>query len=271
MPIIRTIPTANFTQFSNELVNTPMSFKAKDVLLHLLEKPEGWTVIKAAICKQLELSRYIVDKSLQWLRKKGYAIYRSSKHGGGQWYIFDTPQPKSAAIPVNTPDRVTPDRGIAPTISNTQTDSNIQKTTTTAPDNLVTLEEKTAVVVLIENEDLIYPAQLTPDQTKSAKHRIKKLKQPEIAPDVLFALAYAMAQGSVKSPVAYLNELVTRANNGTFEAVGAAGAHNPNNPNTKRIDATQEQLAAYRTINKTEPDKAKGLIAGLKAAARGIK
>jgi hypothetical protein len=36
-------------------------------------------------------------------------------------------------------------------------------------------------------------------------------------------LAYHMAQGKVKSPVAYLNGLISRANNGTFESIQAAG------------------------------------------------
>lgn len=39
-----------------------------------------------------------------------------------------------------------------------------------------------------------------------------------------------MAQGKVKSPVAYLNGLVSRANNGTFETINAPCSTNSTKP-----------------------------------------
>jgi hypothetical protein len=77
-------------------------------------------------------------------------------------------------------------------------------------------------IVVVESE-LIYPIQLNPAQKKAAKHIIKKAPI-HLQQDVLFALAYAIAQNKIKSVPAYLQGLVTRANNGTFEPVGAATA-----------------------------------------------
>ena len=271
MTIIRTAQTSNFTICANGYANDKSLSAAATAILHyLITKPPHWRFNANDIKRRFSIGLNKVYRCMRELISAGYAAYKRTQ-AKVEWFIYDTPQPTETATAPAVIDRVNFERvQNERVLERTQRTESIEKPQQTAPDNLVT-PEKTAVVVLTEDESLVYPAQLTPDQTRSAKHRIKKLKQPEIAQDVLFALAYMMAQGSVKSPVAYLNELVTRANNGTFEAVGAAGAHNPNNPNTKRIDATQQQLEAYRTINRTEPGKAKGLIAGLKAAARGIK
>jgi hypothetical protein len=82
-----------------------------------------------------------------------------------------------------------------------------------------------------EKAELIYPPQLTDTQKKAAKHIIKKVKQPELQQPVLFALAYAITNGKITSSVpGYLQGLVTRANNGTFEAIQAAGASKQTRP-----------------------------------------
>ena len=83
---------------------------------------------------------------------------------------------------------------------------------------------------MVVDSNLIYPVQLTDPQKKAAKHIIKKIKEPELQQPVLFALAYAITSGTVKSAPAYLQGLVTRANNGTFEPVGVAGGANANKP-----------------------------------------
>ena len=115
-------------------------------------------------------------------------------------------------------------------------------------------------------DGLIYPEQLNPDQKKAAKHIIKKVKQPELQQPVLFALAFAMTQHKVKSAPAYLQGLVTRANGGTFEPIGATI---PDTRHIDHIDQTQAQLKEARAIKPSKPEKAKGFIQQAKSALRG--
>ena len=84
-------------------------------------------------------------------------------------------------------------------------------------------------IVVVES-DLIYPVQLNPSQKKACKSVIKKVKQPELQQPVLFALAYAMAQHKINSIPAYLQGLVKRANDGTFEATQADSSISTNKP-----------------------------------------
>ncbi|MFI3178020.1 MAG: hypothetical protein QX188_00475, partial [Methylococcaceae bacterium] len=86
--------------------------------------------------------------------------------------------------------------------------------------------QKSIVVV----DELIYPVQLNPSQKKACKSVIKKVKQPELQQPVLFALAYAMAHQKINSVPAYLQGLVKRANNGTFEATQADSSISTNKP-----------------------------------------
>ena len=71
--IYRTAPASNFAIFSNELVNTPMPFKAKEVLIYLLSKPKDWRVKVADIRSSLALTTHTIRRSLEWLQSAGYA------------------------------------------------------------------------------------------------------------------------------------------------------------------------------------------------------
>jgi hypothetical protein len=261
MPIYRTALTSNFTQISNDLINSTIPLEPKAILLYLLSKPLDWQPKAHDIQKQLGLTAYKVRKGLRWLCASGYAAYIRLKSGHTIWQIFDKPNlqhPEETAVsPVLIPRVEFANTANKPVLINTETEI-INKPLPAPP---MSVQESIVVV-----DELIYPVQLNPGQKKAAKHIIKKVKAPELQQEVLFALAYAMTQNKVKSAPAYLQGLVTRANNGTFESVQAATA---TKPDTRHIDRTQELLKAQREIKRSTPDIAKLGIAGFTAALRG--
>ena len=156
----------------------------------------------------------------------GFAVYTRLKSGHTIWKIFDksqvNPQEKLAQSPVSTPQVEIPKVAFEPVIEIKET-AERKKPLPAQP-----MPESIQHVV-VDDPELIYPEQLSPIQKKAAKHVIKKAPV-QLQQDVLFALAYAMAQGKVKSPVAYLNGLVSRANNGTFETINAPCSTNSTKP-----------------------------------------
>ncbi len=262
MPIIRTAKTANYSQTCNDLAATPMKFKAKDLLIYLLSKPENWKVIKSAICKTLELSPYIVKKSLAWLRKHGYAIYQHCHTGYGQWFIYDKPQPKNATAPVITPKVAKPALEIPPTLlKNKETEILKEQQLEPLP---VIKSQKPVVVSLEEKEDLIYPGKLNQDQKKACKGIIKKAPV-SLQQDILFELAYRMTIANLNSVPGFLNTLVTAAKNGTFTRTGVNGATKTENP---AIAKTEELMSAYTQLKPSAPAVSKSYITAIKAGLR---
>jgi hypothetical protein len=271
MPIIRTIPTENFAQNSNYLIDTPMRFKAKEILLHLLAKPDDWKVIKSAVCKTLELSMYIVKKSLSWLRNHGYAVYRRSKTGYGEWFIFSEPQPTT---PVKSPQFVipalaTPTALVTPiNLVKHKEQQHEQPIIAPIPEKIPEIiqipEQQTVVVFSEDKEELTYPPQLNKDQKKYTKAKIKTAPV-ELQQEVLFELAYRMTLQTIHNLPGYLNILVTAANNGTFSRTGGNGSVKKVNP---AFAATQALFDKQATFKKPDPKTHEIGMAALKAACR---
>lgn len=270
MPIFKTAPASNFTQIDNSLVNNSMPSVAKNILIYLLSKPSSWQPKAHDIQKQLGLTAYSVRKALRWLCSAGYAAYVRLKSGHTVWKIFSKPKPKdeygspvaqpeTAYSPAMTPQVENTQVAIQPVLIITETEE-INKPLP-APAGIP--ESVNNVVV---DSGLIYPVQLNPEQKKAAKHIIKKVKQPELQQPVLFALAYAITSGTVKSAPAYLQGLVKRANDGAFEPIQADSG---TKADTRHIEATQERLKAYRQSLPSKPEKAKGFINQARAALRG--
>jgi len=259
--IFRTAPASNFTLLANDLVNTPMPFKAKEVLFYLLAKPKDWRVKVADIRNTLALTTHTIRKSLEWLQQAGYAGYVRLKTGHTIWKIFDRPQvahqTETAYSPRVMPQTVMPHMAKPSVLQITKTEE-IKKP---LPDPEPIPEQKSIVVVA---DELVFPAQLNPDQKKAAKHIIKKVKQPELQQPVLFALAYAMVNQKINSVPAYLQGLVTRANNGTFEPVGSA----PADPEGGK--PLIPLWRGFKASTPSEPEKAKGFIQQAKQALRGM-
>jgi len=267
MLIYRTSPTSNFTIFSNELVTSAMPPVAKTVLLYLLSKPDTWQAKAHDIRKQLELSAYAVKKALRWLCSAGYAAWVRLKSGHTIWRIFSNPkgnselrfaQPKTSHSPAIPPQVEIPQVENQPVLVITETEKTNKPLLAT---DVPPIAEKLVVV----SSELIYPEQLNPVQKKAARAVIKKVKQSEIQQEVLFALAYAIVSGTVKSPVAYLNGLVTRANNGTFEPVTATTASKQGGKPLIPI------WQGFGQSSPSKPETATGFIQQARAALRGAK
>jgi len=254
--IYKTAPTSNFTIYANDLINSDIPPTPQKILLYLLSKQIIWRVKPHDLRKQLGLTAYAVKKALRWLCSAGFAAYTRLKSGHTIWRIFDKPQTETVYKPVFTPQVEIPQVAFEPVLIRTETEE-IKKPLPAPPE----IQESIVVV-----DELIFPAQLNPDQKKAAKHIIKKVKQPELQQPVLFALAYAMINQKINSVPAYLQGLVTRANNGAFEHIQA---HTATKPDTRHIDQTQERLKAARAIKLSPPEKAKGFIQQAKSALRG--
>jgi len=256
--IFRTAPISNFAIFTNELVNTPMPFKAKEVLFYLLAKPKDWRVKVADIRNNLALTTHTIRKSLEWLQQAGYAGYIRLKTGHTIWKVFDKPQAENGYSPRVMPKTVTPH---AAKPSELQIKKDHEEINKQLPE-----PQKTVVVSLDDKEKLIYPEKLSLEQKKACKAVIKKAPVA-LQQEVLFELAYRMTMANLKSVPGYLNTLVTSANKGTFTRTGATTASKPDN---RHIDSTQALLAAYRQLTTNSPEKAKGFIQQAKSALRGV-
>lgn len=258
--IFRSNQDSNFTVVANDLINSAIPPTPKNILIYLLSKPPSWQLKTHDLRKQLGLSAYAVKKALRWLLQAGFAVYTRLKTGHTIWRIFDkpqvSPQAKATYSPVFKPQVEIPQVDFQPDLVITETEE--KKKTTTSP-----IHESSQQVVV--DSDLIYPTQLTPVQKKAAKHIIKKIKQPELQQPVLFALAYAMAQNKVKSAPAYLQGLVTRANNGTFEAI---------QPTTAINQGGKPLIPIWQGFGQSTPSKPEvstRFISQARAALRGIK
>ena len=181
---------------------------AYKIYSYLIAKPENWQPKAHDIKKQLGLSAYATKKALRWLCSAGYAAWVRLKSGHTIWHIFSNPevvpstifaQPETASSPAITPQVEKPQEANQPVLEINKQQKEINK-----PLPATAAVAITEGVVVSDNE-LVFPVQLNPVQKKAAKAVIKKVKPPELRQEVLFALAYAIAQGTVKSPVAYLN------------------------------------------------------------------
>ena len=242
--IYRTVPASNFTIYANDLINSDIPPTPKTILLYLLSKPDTWQVKAHDIRKQLGLTAYAVKTGLRWLLVAGFAAYTRLKSGHTVWSIFSNPKvepaptfnhpkrtseiqfakPEISHRPAILPQVEIPQVVFRPVLVMTETEEIKKPLPAPMPEPVI------KQIVVVSSDELIYPSQLTEPQKKAAKHIIKKVKLPELQQPVLFALAYAITSGTVKSAPAYLQGLVTRANNGTFEPVGATGETKANKP-----------------------------------------
>ena len=287
--IHRTAHTANFTQLGNEFIAAAIPPAAYRVIAYLLSKPSNWRMQRNELKKTLNLTGYKLQQALKWLQLNGYA-YFTRICGRTTWHFTDTPhsipaqqtastansQPTQASgQPVQQqPTQATAiETATAPAIAEcieiqhvenrhvlqiTETETNTETTTTPINNTVTETAETESTVVVVENE-LIYPVQLPADKHGAAKHKLKKLKQPELSQPVLFALAYAMTQGTVKNPIAYLAGIVTAANNGGFTPVDTAGSPKANKP---VIPLWQGR----KPVNVSSPQTASGFFSAMRAA-----
>jgi hypothetical protein len=263
MPIYKTALTSDFTQTSNALFNNEsMPFKPKFILAYLLSKPKNWQLKVGDIKRRLNLGTSAIRAALMWLQQAGYIFYERLSSGKTIWHIFDRPREETASSPDIPPRVKNPHVGFqSDLVINKNTVILKQLPTVTAP----TMPEPIQEVHVVVSDELIYPVQLTDPQKKAAKHIIKKVKEPELQQEVLFALAYAITSGTVKSAPAYLQGLVTRANNGTFEPVTATTASKQGGKPLIPI------WQGFGQSSPSKPETATGFIQQARAALKGAK
>ena len=257
MPIFRTALTSNFTQIDNSIINSSIPLESKAILFYLLSKPVNWQPKAHDLQKQLGLTAYKVRKGLRWLCSAGFAAYTRLKSGHTIWQIFDKPnlqQPEeTAAKPV-----------LMPRINHSDMDNqSVLETLKTEKINKPLPSAAPAQESIVVVDELIYPVQLNPKQKKACKSVIKKVKQPELQQPVLFALAYAMAHQKINSIPAYLQGLVSRANDGTFEPIAATTASKQGG---KPLIPVWQGFGQSVPSN---PEKAKSFLQQAKSALKG--
>jgi hypothetical protein len=304
MPIIRTIPSSDFTINANDLFKGPMPLGARSVLLYLLSKPANWQVRAHDIQRQLCQTAYTVRKALRWLCSAGYAYYIRQSTGKTVWSVFSKPQTPSplftpevpsavfateTVLPVFTPEVPSPlftPEAVMPVFASTaatpalpprvefshienQPVLTIFQTEEIKKQQHETLPEpqKTVVVSCEDNESLKYPEQLSKDQKKYIKAKIKTAPV-DLQQDVLFELAYRMTLQTIHNVAGYVNNLIIAANNGTFTRTGGNGSVKKVNPAIAATQALFDKQASFKRSDKETYEKN---MAGLKEATRGVR
>ena len=261
--IIKSSVSYPFTPAPDEIVLGNLNPVAKAVHFYMLRRQQipGWKMRKTDICKQLGLSMYAVKKALKILLEHGYASYERLKFRFTKWCFYPTPiseeKPYSHRIIERVENQTALQVEIQPGLNR---EKSLERKKQQQP---VVVSSEKIEQGPIDSPELIFPVQLNPVQKKATRAVIKKVKQPELQQSVLFALGYYMAQGAVKSPVAYLRGLITAANNGTFEPIQATTAINQGGKPLIPI------WQGFSQSTPSKPEVARSSFAGMKAALRG--
>jgi hypothetical protein len=262
--INRTPSTSNFTILNNAIANDEsLSSTATSILIYLISKPPHWRFNANDVKRRFNIGLNKVYNCMRELIQAGYAIYKRTQ-SKVDWFIYDTKQilinPSKAATPPEKPNRVNFEHIH---FEHEYKEFKEQKVIEQQPAFVEPSITKQDVVVSCEkDEELKYPSNLTPIQRKACKSIIKKAPQ-NIQQEVLFSLAYAIANKNINSVPGYLNQLVTAAKNGTFTPLTAAGSISPSNKPLIPI------WQGYKKSTTTNPDKAKSFLQQAKSALKG--
>ncbi len=247
-------PTPLSALFDAEM---PSTFsKIHSYILYRLQLPD-WKLSKADVANRFDISMSTVKRAFRWLREHGYL-----KHNGlNNWQVYPSSNLSKGVI--NEPLERVINEPLYIEVS-LQRKKEQQPVVTTRPTTKTM--EIIPVVVSSESEGLVFPAQLTTPQLKEAKVKIKKVPV-DMQQAVLTVLAHCLTQGTVKAPVAYLNGLITRANNGTLDPIGAAGASISNQAS---FDKTAETIRQLKQSKSSAPEVGRTGVASLRMAIRGL-
>ncbi len=261
--INRTQSTSNFTILNNAIANDEsLSSTATSILVYLISKPPHWRFNANDIKRRFNIGLNKVYKCMRELIQAGYAVYKRTQ-SKVDWFIYDTKQiitnPSKNATTPEKSDRVNFEHIH---FEHEYKELKEKKVIEQQPAFIEPSIKKQDVVVSYESdEELKYPANLTPIQRKACKSIIKKAPQ-DMKQDVLFSLAYAITNKTINSVPGYLNQLVTSARNGTFTPLTAAGSIKENKP---LIPIWQ----GFKQSTPTNPEKAKSFLQQAKSALKG--
>jgi hypothetical protein len=214
---------------------------------------KDWRLNLADIALHFHCSISTVKRALRLFRDLGYAIYDEVKG----WRVFPSPQ-----VTVNIVSEP-----IAGGSLLTPLDTIMEVTFAPHIEKEAFKEKETTPVVVLEEEKLVFPDKLIKEQKKACKAIIKKAPV-QLQQAVLFELAYRMTLQTMRSVPAFLNVLVTAANNGTFTHTQAADDTKTVN---RSIELANEVLESRRKpANITDAGKQNGM-AGIKGLFGGYK
>jgi hypothetical protein len=250
--------------FDNELSGT-----FKEIFSYVLYRKNiaGWVIRKTDICNKLNLSMSTVKRGLKKLRELGYAHYDASG-----WTIYpDRQAPKDDPIG----SIMTPPKGsiVTPLYKEDSLEKKKQQHAplpvpepiiTSAPAPTAIIEQEPVVVSFEDNESLKYPEQLSKDQKKYIKAKIKTAPV-DLQQDVLFELAYRMTLQTIHNVAGYVNNMIIAANNGTFTRTGGSGSVKKVNPAIAKTQALFDYQASFK---RSDEETYRAKMAILKAATR---
>jgi hypothetical protein len=268
MPIFRTAQTSNFTILNNAIANDEtLSGAATAALIYLITKPPHWQFNARDVKRRLGVGMNKVYRIMRELIQAGYASYQRIQ-SGTIWNIYDTKQGSETATAPESIDRVNSERVQNERVLE-RTDlierKKQQPAAVIAPISTTPMVN-IPVVVSLEKDDLNYPAQLSVEEKIIVKSIIKKVKVPEMAHEVLFALAYAITNGNIQSSLGgYVTRLVVAANEGRLTRAKSTAILTASN---RGVEQTQIKLALDRNIERSSDSVIKAGVAGLKAALR---
>ena len=267
MNITRPTVTENYTALPNELFdfgrsihhsNVKLKPRDSSVLNYLLSKPPHWKIIAADIAKAVNISLNTVYRALTVLQKIGVVSYTRDKFGRTRWLVsVSQTLYRPATAPHNQKPRVENECDL---INNESLENN--KTTTSCVsfeeksldiDLINTTESNEIVVETNENqsiEEIELPIELVSHLSDIeqilAKKTIRKSQLDSSTYNlILIALKSALLTDTVRSPLAYLNSLISKAKNGSLHVHNSNNANSSNKPSRQREQVIKDLVVRY--------------------------
>ena len=235
--ITRPSVTENYTVLPNDILNFGrhiQGLKPRDsaVLNYLLSRPPHWKLRANDIARAINISINTVYAALSKLRQLGFASFTRDKTGHTFWIIS---LHKALSSPVSTPHTKKPREVFCDDLINTESLVN-NKTTTSC----VYFEEKSLDIDIINStesasvlesaqevnqllDEIELPIELVSHLSDMEQLITKKtIRKSQVDSStysvILLALKTALLKGNVRSPIAYLNGLISKAKDGSLHA-----------------------------------------------------
>ena len=235
--ITRPSVTENYTVLPNDILNFGrhiQGLKPRDsaVLNYLLSRPPHWKLRANDIAHAINVSINTVYAALAKLRQLGFASFTRDKTGHTFWIIS---LHQALSSPVSTPHTKKPREVFCDDLINTESLVN-NKTTTSC----VYFEEKSLDIDIINStesasvlesaqevnqllDEIELPIELVSHLSDMEQLITKKtIRKSQVDSStysvILLALKTALLKGNVRSPIAYLNGLISKAKDGSLHA-----------------------------------------------------
>jgi hypothetical protein len=262
--ITRPSVTENYTVLPNDILNFGrhiQGLKPRDsaVLNYLLSRPPHWKLRANDIAHAINVSINTVYAALAKLRQLGFASFTRDKTGHTFWIIS---LHQALSSPVSTPHTKKPREVFCDDLINTESLVN-NKTTTSC----VYFEEKSLDIDIInstESASVLESAQevnqlldeielpielvsrLSEIEQVLAKKTIRKSQVDNSTYNlILIALKSALSTDTVRSPLAYLNSLISKAKNGSLHVPNSNNANSSNKAPTQRKEVISDLISKY--------------------------